>query len=47
MEDEMRASREVLFSIMGGDKSKMIEPPWLDEELAQNYERLLQYAGLK
>lgn len=47
MEDEMRSSREIVLAIMGGDKSKMIEPPWLDEELAQRYEQLLQYAGLK
>ncbi len=47
MEDEMRASRETAFSIMGGDKSRMIEPPWTDEELAETYDRLIYTAGLK
>src|SRR3990167_3575500 len=47
MGDEMRSSRESAFSIMGGDKSRMIEPPWTDEELATTYEHVLQAAGLK
>jgi tetratricopeptide (TPR) repeat protein len=47
MEDEMRGIREAFFSIMGGDKSRMIELPWLDEELAAAHEHLIQLAGLR
>lgn len=47
MEDEMRASREAFFSIMGGDKSRMIELPWLAEELAAAHEHLIHVAGLR
>jgi hypothetical protein len=47
MEVEMNASRETFLSIMGGDKSKMIEPPWTNKELAATYEHLLQVARLR
>lgn len=47
MEDEMRISREAALSIMGGDKSRMIESLWTDEGLAAAYEHKLQVAGLK
>ena len=46
-EDEMRASREAFFSILGGDKSRIPEPSWTDEGLAAAYEHLLQIAGIK
>ncbi|MDP2230628.1 hypothetical protein [Methylotenera sp.] len=47
MEEEMRASRESFLSIMGGDKSRMLEPPWTNEVLAATYEHLLQVAELR
>ncbi len=47
MEEEMRASREIFLSIMGGDKSRVLEPPWTNEELANTYEHLIQIAGLR
>lgn len=47
MEDEMRASREISLSIVGGDKSRLPTPPWLDEGLAVTYEHMLQIAGLR
>lgn len=47
MQDEMRVSRELAMALMGGDKSKMLEPPWTDELLANSYEHLIQVAGLK
>lgn len=46
-EKELRESREAFLSIMGGDKSRMLEPPWTNAALAATYERLLQVAGLK
>lgn len=47
MEKELTASRELFLSILGGDKSRVIEPPWTDAKLASDYERLLQLAGLR
>lgn len=44
--DEMRASREAYFSIMGGDKSRTPEPPWTDEGLAATYAHLFKIAGI-
>ena len=46
-EDEMRATSNRLMALMGGDKSKMLESPWLDEGLAATYKHLLELAGLK
>jgi len=47
MEKELQASRESFLSILGGDKSRVIEPPWTDDVLADEYERLIQLAGLR
>lgn len=47
MEKELQASRETFLSIMGGDKSRMLEPPWTDKKLADEYERLLRLAELR
>jgi len=47
MEQEMCAKRDDVLALMGGDKSKMIEPPWIDERLATTYEHLMQLAGLR
>ena len=46
MEKEMLAQREHVLSLMGGDLSKLIEPPWLHERLAAAHEHLVQLAGL-
>ena len=46
MEEEMRTSRDAFLSIVGGNKA-IIEPPWTDEKLAEEYERLIQLAGLR
>lgn len=47
MEQEMRAKRDEVLALMGGDKSRMIEPPWIDDRLSATYEHLLQLAGLR
>lgn len=47
MENELNTSRETFLSIMGGDKSKMIEPPWTNKELAATYEQLIIKARLR
>ena len=47
MEKELSTSRELFLSILGGDKSRVIEPPWTDEKLANEYDRLIQLAGLR
>jgi len=47
MEKEMVHARETFLSIMGGDKSRMIEPPWTDDKLRATYEHLLKVAGLR
>lgn len=46
METEMHAQREHVMSLMGGDLSKLIEPPWLHEGLAATHEHLVRLAGL-
>ncbi len=46
-EDEMRETAQALLASMGGDKSKMITPPWLDADLATAYNHLLELAGLR
>lgn len=46
-EDEMRASREAFFSILGGDRSRIPEPSWTDEGLAAAYKHLLEIAGIR
>ncbi len=46
-EDAMREKRAQVMALAGGDKSRMIEPPWVDERLAALYEHLLQLAGLR
>lgn len=46
MEEEMRSSRVAFLSIIGGNKA-IIEPPWTDEKLSEEYERLIQLAGLR
>jgi len=47
MEKEMHDQREHVMSLMGGDMSKLIEPPWLHDGLAAAHEHLLQLAGLQ
>lgn len=47
MEKEMHAQREYVMSLMGGDMTKLIKPPWLHERLAAAHEHLLQLAGLQ
>lgn len=47
MDEEMRAKRDDFLALLGGDKSRLIEPPWLDDKLAAAYEHLLQLAGLR
>lgn len=47
MEEEMRAKRDDFLSLIGGNKAKLIEPPWIDDKLAATYEHLLQLAGLR
>jgi tetratricopeptide (TPR) repeat protein len=47
MENELKVAREVFLSILGGDKSRVLEPPWTDEKLANEYEHLIQLAGLR
>lgn len=47
MEAAMQEKREHVMALAGGDKSRMIEPPWADERLAALYEHLLQLAGLR
>lgn len=47
MEKDLQTSKELFLSMVGGDKTKVIEPPWTDEKLAADYERLIQLAGLR
>lgn len=47
MEEEMRAKRYDVLALRGGDKSIMVEPPWIDDRLATTYEHLLRLAGLR
>ena len=45
-EAEMHQTSKRLLVLMGGDKSKMLEPPWLDDGLAATYKHLCELAGL-
>ena len=47
MEEQMRAKQQHVLALAGGDRIRMIEPPWMDERLAAFYEHLLQLAGLR
>jgi TolB-like protein len=47
MENELQASREAFLAILGGDKSRVLEPPWTNKALGDEYERLVQLAGLR
>lgn len=47
MQKEMIEAREAYFSILGGDKSKIIEPPWTDETLREEYEQTLIIANIR
>ena len=47
MEEKMRSKRDEVLALIGGDKSKMIEPPWIDDRLSVTYAHLLQLAGLR
>jgi adenylate cyclase len=45
-EKEMRAKAQEVMTILGGDKSRMIHPVWLDEEFATSYSHLQELAAL-
>jgi adenylate cyclase len=45
-EEEMRAKAQEVMTIAGGDKSRMINPVWLDEGMAASFEHLIKLAGL-
>ncbi len=47
MEKEMLEARDAYFSILGGDKTKVIEPPWTDDTLRNEYEKTLITAGIR
>ncbi len=46
MEKEMVEAREAYFSILGGDKSKIIEPPWTNETHRKHYIDTLKIVGI-
>ena len=46
-EEEMNASRNAYFSILGGDKTRLPIYSWTDEVLAASYEHLIDVAGLR
>ena len=46
-EEEMCASRNAYFSILGGDRSLLPIYSWTDEALAASYEHLIDVAGLR
>ena len=46
-QEEMRASSEAYFSILGGDRSLIPAYSWTDEVLAASYEHLIDIAGLR
>ncbi len=46
-QEEMLASRETFLSIIGGDLSRTPEPVWLNKELADDFERLIEKTGLR
>lgn len=47
MEPEMLEAREKYLAILGGDKSKLSEPPWTSQQQAEKYNWLLTKAGLR
>lgn len=44
--EEMLRSREIFLSIIGGDLTKLPQFIWIDEELANQYQKLVQITGL-
>lgn len=46
-DEEMCASRNAYFSILGGNKSLLPAYSWTDETLAASYEHLIDVAGLR
>jgi adenylate cyclase len=47
MEERMCEKRNFVKMLTGGDSSRIIESPWIDEKLAALYQHLLHVAGLR
>ncbi len=46
-EEALRSRRNEVLTLIGGDKTRLIEPPWIDDKLSTTYEHLLHLAGLR
>ncbi len=46
MKKEMVEAREAYFSILGGDKSKIIEPPWTNQTHRKHYIETMKIVGV-
>lgn len=43
---EMKECREKMLGLLGGDKSRVLHPPWLDQERQDFYQHMLKLAEL-